>query len=304
MSAPGPEWLNLTIRGLYGRLYPREQEYEKGDDMNLESTTELNNGVQMPWVGLGVFLTNPGPEVEESVTAALELGYRHIDTAAYYRNEEGVGKAVRSSGIPREQLFVTTKVWNDDQGYDKTLKAFQASKKALGIGYIDLYLVHWPVSGLYLDTYRALEKLYKDGEVRAIGVSNFLVHHLEDIAEHSDVVPAVNQVEFHPFLRQPELLAYCKAHGVQLEAWSPLTRGRRIDDPVIVAIARKHGRTAAQVMLRWNLQHEVVTIPKSIHRGRIKENSQLFDFELDADDMKGLDALDEGSRIGPDPDTF
>ena len=272
--------------------------------MNLESTVTLNNGVEMPWVGLGVFLTNPGPEVEESVTSALSMGYRHIDTAAYYRNEVGVGKAIRLSGIAREELFVTTKVWNTDQGYERTLRAFGESRKALGIGYIDLYLVHWPVSGQYRETYRALEKLYRDGEVRAIGVSNFLVHHLDDLARHSEVTPAVNQVEFHPFLLQPELLAYCREHRIQFEAWSPMTRGRRLDDSTIVEIAEKHGKSAAQVLLRWDLQHEVVTIPKSIHADRIRENSRIFDFELDADDMKRLDGLDEGSRIGPDPDTF
>lgn len=272
--------------------------------MNLESTVELNNGVKMPWVGFGVFLTNPGTEVEESVSAALELGYRHIDTAAYYENEAGVGKSLRASGIPREHVFVTTKVWNTDQGYDKTLKAFDASKKALGLDYVDLYLVHWPVRGLFLDTYRALEKLYKNGEVRAIGVSNFLTHHIEELTRSTEIVPAVNQVEFHPFLLQPDLLEYCKSRGIQLEAWSPLTRGRRLDDPEIRRIAEKHSRTPAQVLIRWDLQHQVVTIPKSVHRERIHENSLVFDFELDDHDMRALDSLDEGSRIGPDPDTF
>ncbi|HUX12585.1 MAG TPA: aldo/keto reductase [Spirochaetia bacterium] len=272
--------------------------------MNLESVVELNNGVKMPWVGFGVFLTEPGREVEESVASAIEIGYRHIDTAAYYENEAGVGKSLRASGVPRERFFVTTKVWNSDQGYERTLKAFAASKKALGLDYIDLYLVHWPVRGLYTDSYRAMEKLYREGEVRAIGVSNFLVHHIEHLTRECQVVPAVNQIEFHPFLQQPELLAYCRGRGIQVEAWSPLTRGRRLDHSVIVAIAAKHSRSPAQILLRWDLQRQIVTIPKSVHAPRIRENSQLFDFELDADDMQALDGLDEGSRIGPDPDTF
>jgi len=270
--------------------------------MDLRSTVRLNNGVEMPWVGFGTFKSEPGNVTEQAVAWALEIGYRHVDTAAYYRNEADVGRAIRASGIPRQQIFVTTKVWNADQGYEQTLRAFDESSRALGIGVVDLYLIHWPVKEKFADTWRALEKLYREGRVRAIGVSNFKAHHLEELAKVSPVVPAVNQVEFHPFLLQPELLAYDRAKGIRHEAWSPLVRGRGLDTPEVVRIARAHGRTPAQVLLRWDLQHDVVTIPKSVHRERIAENAALFDFELTSADMKAIDALDAGTRIGPDPD--
>lgn len=272
--------------------------------LNLQSTTTLNNGVEMPWFGLGVFKTEPGPEVERAVTAALEVGYRSIDTAKLYGNEVGVGKAVRASGIPREDIFVTTKVWNSDQGYESTLKAFEASAERLDIDYIDLYLIHWPGNRLYVETWKALEKLYNDGRVRAIGVSNFSIHHLQDIFDNSDIVPVLNQVELHPRLRQKELHDFCREHHIQLEAWSPLMRGQILDHPDLVAIGEKYGKSAAQVILRWNLQHEIVTIPKSVNPGRIEENAQVFDFELSAEDMAQIDAMDQHERIGPDPDTF
>lgn len=270
--------------------------------MNLQTRVKLNNGVEIPWVGLGVFQSEPGEPTQQAVEWALELGYRHIDTAALYGNEESVGLGLKASGIPRDEVFVTTKVWNTDQGYDKALAAFETSMKKLQLDVVDLYLIHWPMNGTRLETWKALEKLYQDGRVRAIGVSNFLVHHLEELADNSGIVPAVNQVEFHPFLRQPELLAYDHEHGIRHEAWSPLTRAKLWDDPVIDAIASKHGKTRAQVLLRWDLQHGVVTIPKSVHRERIEENAKLFDFELDEDDMSKLDGLDRGERIGPDPD--
>lgn len=272
--------------------------------LNLQSTTTLNNGVEMPWFGLGVFKTEPGPEVERAVTAALEVGYRSIDTAKLYGNEVGVGKAVRASGLPREEIFVTTKVWNSDQGYESTLKAFEASAERLDLDYIDLYLIHWPGNRLYVETWKALEKLYQDGRVRAIGVSNFNPHHLQDIFDNSDMVPVLNQVELHPRLRQKELHDFCRAHNIQLEAWSPLMRGQILDHPDLVALGEKYGKSAAQVILRWNLQHEIVTIPKSVNPGRIAENAQVFDFELSAEDMAQIDALDQHERIGPDPDTF
>ena len=272
--------------------------------MDLRSTVKLNNGVQMPWVGLGVFLSGEGQETESAVRWALELGYRHIDTAAVYKNEKDVGKALKSSGVPREQVFVTTKVWNADQGFESTLKAFDASRRLLGLDTLDLYLVHWPVKGKYKETWRAMEKLYAQGKARAIGVSNFLVHHLEDLLAGAAVVPAVNQVEFHPFLLQRDLLEFGRAHGIRHEAWSPLTRGKMLSHPVIGELARKHGRTNAQVLLRWHLQREVVAIPKSVHRERIEENSKVFDFQLSPEDMAALDALDNGTRIGPDPDNF
>jgi diketogulonate reductase-like aldo/keto reductase len=272
--------------------------------MNLTSTATLNNGVTMPRVGFGVFQTEEGPEVENAVRWALETGYRHIDTASFYENESGVGKAIAESGVPREELFVTTKVWNTEQGYNETLKAFDRSRSKLRLDVVDLYLVHWPLKNSFKDTWKALEKLYADGKVRAIGVSNFLPHHLEDLMADFDVVPAVDQVEWHPFLFQKELYDFCKAKGIQQEAWSPLTRARFLDNPVITDIAGAHGKSPAQVLLRWDLQHEVVTIPKSVHKERIIENSQIFDFKLSSEEMARLDALDSNTRIGPHPDSM
>jgi diketogulonate reductase-like aldo/keto reductase len=272
--------------------------------MDLASTVRLNNGVEMPWVGFGTFKSEPGGVTEQAVAGALEIGYRHVDTAAFYGNEADVGRAVRASGLPRTQVFVTTKVWNADQGYEPTLRAFEESSRRLGLGVVDLFLIHWPVKGKFSDTWRALERLYADGRVRAIGVSNFKVHHLEELANTSSVVPAVNQVEFHPFLLQPDLLAFDLAKGIRHEAWSPLTRGRSLENPLIVRIARAHGRTPAQVLLRWDLQHGVVTIPKSVHRERIAENAALFDFELTPAEVAAIDGLDTGTRIGPDPDNI
>jgi len=272
--------------------------------MNLSSTVKLNNGVQMPWVGLGVFQSEPGRATEQAVRWALEIGYRHVDTAAYYGNEADVGKAVRESGIPRESVFVTTKVWNADQGFESTLKAFDLSRRKLNMDTVDLFLIHWPVKGKYMETWRALEKLYADGKVRAIGVSNFLVHHLEDVMKVASVPPAVNQVEFHPNLMQKEILTYDSRMKIQPEAWAPLTRARSFGNPVIVSLARKYGKTPAQIILRWDLQMGVVTIPKSVHRERIEENSRIFDFILEPSDVDALSALDTGTRIGPNPDTI
>lgn len=275
--------------------------------MNLQSRTKLNNGVEMPWLGLGVFGASAGGVAERAVRWALEIGYRHIDTAAGYGNETDVGRAVKDSGIDRGEIFITTKVRNDDQGYESTLKAFDESRSKLDVDVIDLYLVHWPVwprTGLHLETWKAMEKLYSQGKVRAIGVSNYLQHHLEDLFKHFDIVPTVNQVEFHPFLLQKDLLDFDKSHGILHEAWSPLTRARRLDDPTITKIAGKYGRTNAQVLLRWDLQLGVATIPKSQNRDRIEENSRVFDFELADEDMAKLSSLDEDGRIGPHPDTF
>ncbi|NNU84116.1 aldo/keto reductase [Geobacillus sp. BMUD] len=270
----------------------------------LQDCATLHNGVKMPWVGLGVYKVKEGEEVRSAVRTALEVGYRHVDTAAFYENEEGVGQAIRESGIPREQVFVTTKVWNTDQGYETTLKAFDKSLKKLGFDYVDLYLVHWPVKGKYKETYRALEKLYKDGYVRAIGVSNFHIHHLQDVLADCEIKPMVNQVEYHPRLTQKELHAFCQENGIQLEAWSPLMRGEILNEPTIVDIGRKYGKTPAQVVLRWDLQHRVVTIPKSVTPARIKENADLFDFSLTDEEMKQIDALNLNKRVGPDPDNF
>src|SRR5579875_2931424 len=258
----------------------------------------------MPWLGLGVYKAKAGEEVERAVSAALRAGYRSIDTAAFYQNEDGVGKAVKESEIAREDLFITTKVWNTDQGYDSTLKAFEESRKKLDLEYLDLYLIHWPVKSKYKETWRALEKLYKDGLVRAIGVSNFHIHHLEDLMAESEVTPMVNQVEFHPRLFQKELLSFCKQQEIQLEAWSPLMRGELFENTTIVELAHKHKKTPAQIVLRWDLQHGVVTIPKSVHEHRIKENAEIFDFELTSDDMQKMDELHIGKRVGPDPDNF
>ncbi|GAB6890773.1 aldo/keto reductase [Geobacillus sp. FSL K6-0789] len=270
----------------------------------LQDCATLHNGVKMPWVGLGVYKVKEGEEVKSTVRTALEIGYRHIDTAAFYENEEGVGQAIRESGIPREQVFVTTKVWNTDQGYETTLKAFDASLKKLGFDYVDLYLVHWPVKGKYKETYKALEKLYKDGYVRAIGVSNFQIHHLQDVLADCEIKPMVNQVEYHPRLTQKELLTFCRENGIQLEAWSPLMRGEILTEPTIVEIGKKYGKTPAQVVLRWDLQHGVVTIPKSVTPARIKENADIFDFSLTDEEMKQIDALNLNKRVGPDPDNF
>ncbi|KIQ93685.1 putative oxidoreductase YtbE [Anoxybacillus thermarum] len=272
---------------------------------SLQDAATLHNGVRMPWLGLGVYKVEEGDEVKRAVRTALEVGYRHVDTAAFYQNEEGVGQAIRESGIPRDQIFVTTKVWNSDQGYESTLKAFHTSLKKLGFDYIDLYLVHWPVKGKYKETYKALEKLYKDGFVRAIGVSNFQIHHLEDILADCEIKPMVNQVEFHPRLTQKPLLAFCKQHHIQLEAWSPLMRGGELlNEPTLINIAQKYEKTPAQVILRWDLQHEVVTIPKSVTPERIAQNANIFDFTLTKEEMDAIDALNENRRIGPDPDNF
>ena len=270
--------------------------------MNLQTRVKLNNGVEIPWVGLGVFQSEPGPETQQAVEWALELGYRHIDTAAFYENERSVGNALKAVGLPRDEVFVTTKVWNSDQGYDKTLAAFEQSIEKLQLDIVDLYLVHWPIEATRLETWKALEHLFKEGIVRAIAVSNFLVHHLEELAANSSIVPAVNQVEFHPFVLQKDLLDYDHEHGIRHEAWSPLTRAKLWDNPVIDEIAGAHGKTRAQVLLRWDLQHGVVTIPKSVHKERISENADLFDFELTDEEMQKLDRLDRGERIGPDPD--
>ena len=264
----------------------------------------LNNGRGMPWLGFGVFKMSDGQEVEDAVKYALETGYRSIDTAAAYRNERGVGKAIRESGIPREDVFLTTKLWNEDQRKKRTLAAFEESLEHLGTEYVDLYLVHWPVKGCYQETWQVMEEIYQSGRAKAIGVSNFQTHHLEDILRDSHTVPSVNQVEFHPFLIQPDLRDFCQSHQIQVEAWSPLMQGRIVTEPVVQKLTEKYEKTPAQIALRWDLQHRVVTIPKSSNPNRITENAQIFDFQLSQADMDVLDALDEGKRIGPDPDNF
>ncbi len=271
---------------------------------SINDCTVLNNGVQMPWLGFGVFKVQKGEEVEKSVTWALETGYRSIDTATIYGNERGVGKALRESGIPREEIFLTTKVWNADQREKRTLAAFEESLERLDTDYVDLYLIHWPVKGYYRETWKVMEEIYHSGRAKTVGVSNFLVHHLQDILKESNLVPAVNQVEFHPCLVQPELLNFCKEHKIQLEAWSPLMRGEILSVPEVNTLAEKYQKTSVQIVLRWDLQHEVVTIPKSVHKDRIEANTHIFDFELSDEEMTLLDALDADRRIGPDPDNF
>ncbi|MFF9395309.1 aldo/keto reductase [Streptomyces griseoluteus] len=266
----------------------------------------LNNGVEMPQLGFGVWQV-PDDEAERAVTTALETGYRSIDTAAIYGNEEGTGKAIAASGVPREDLFVTTKLWNSDQGHDSTLRAFDTSLEKLGLDYLDLYLIHWPLPARdnYLDTYKAFEKLYSDGRIRAIGVSNFLPEHLERLIAETSVVPAVNQIELHPQLQQRAAREFDAEQGIATEAWSPLGQGKGLlEVPAIVAVARKHGRTPAQVVLRWHIQLGNIVIPKSVTPSRIKENIEVFDFSLDDEDLAAIGALNEDKRLGPDPATF
>ena len=274
----------------------------------LQDTTALHNGVNMPWFGLGVFKVSEGAEVIDAVRTAIINGYRSIDTAAAYGNEEGVGQGIREgmaeAGITREELFVTSKVWNSDLGYESTLTAYETSLKNLGLNYLDLYLIHWPVEGKYKEAWRALETLYKDGRVKAIGVSNFHIYHLQELLKDAEITPMVDQVEYHPFLTHEELHTFCRTHDIQLEAWSPLMQGKLLDHPVLVEIAAKTEKTVAQVILRWDLQNGVVTIPKSIKEARIIQNSQVFDFELTDEDMERISALNENKRVGPDPDNF
>jgi methylglyoxal/glyoxal reductase len=271
---------------------------------DIRGTVELTNGVPMPYFGLGVFQVGDGVEVKQAVTHALSAGYRHIDTASLYGNERGVGRAVTESGIPRTEIFVTSKVWNSDQGYDSTLRAFERSIQLFGFEYLDLYLVHWPVKGKYIETWKALEHLHAEGRVRAIGVSNFLHHHLEDLLSHCRTVPLVNQMEFHPRLVQQKLIDYCSSQKVQFEAWSPLMQGKIFGIKELQIFASRYGKDIAQIVLRWSLQKGFITIPKSVHPERIISNSQIFDFEITAEDMLAIDRLDKQQRVGADPDNF
>ncbi|MEE1803196.1 MULTISPECIES: aldo/keto reductase [unclassified Streptomyces] len=271
--------------------------------MSKVPTLTLNNGIEMPQLGFGVWQV-PDDEATQAVTTALEAGYRSIDTAAIYGNEEGTGKALATAGIAREDLFVTTKLWNGEQGYDTTLRAFDVSLGKLGLDHVDLYLIHWPTPAVdkYVDTYKAFEKILADGRARAIGVSNFLPEHLERLTGETSVVPAVNQIELHPQLQQAEARAFHAERSIATEAWSPLGQGKGLlDVPTVVAIARKHERTPAQVVLRWHLQLGNVVIPKSVTPSRIQENIDVFGFELDADDLAAFAALDEGKRLGGHP---
>ncbi len=273
-------------------------------ETGLSSSLKLSNDVLIPRIGLGVFKMEEGSEVKDAVRWAIEGGYKSIDTAKVYANEAGVGKAIRNTGIARDDIFVTTKVWNSDQGYDATVRAYEKSLEELGFDYVDLYLVHWPVKETYKDSWRALETLYNEGRVRAIGVSNFLVHHLEDVMTSGNIVPMVNQVEFHPRLQQPELQSFCRENGVQMEAWSPIMKGRVMEIPELVEIGNSHDKNPVQVTLRWLYQKDIVAIPKSAKKARIESNVDIFDFELTDEEMTVIENLDQGTRIGPDPDNF
>jgi diketogulonate reductase-like aldo/keto reductase len=271
---------------------------------DIKGTFTLHNGVAMPYLGLGTYQADNEQEVVDSVKDALEIGYRHIDTASVYKNEEGVGKGIKESAVAREEIFVVSKVWNADQGYDSTIKAFTDSLERLQLDYLDLYFIHWPVAGKFKDTWKALEHLYAEKKVRAIGVSNFLQHHLEEVLSDCKVVPMVNQMEFHPYVVQQDLIDFCNKNTIQYEAWSPFMQGKVFDLDICKELADKYNKSVAQVILRWNLQKGVVTIPKSVHKNRIAANAAIFDFELSEEDVTYLDSLDRGERIGPHPDHF
>ena len=279
-----------------------------GEDLRLGSTIRTSQGLDLPRLGLGVFQTPPGEVTRRSVRWALDAGYRLIDTAAMYGNEEDVGAAVRASGLAREEVVVTTKLWFTDHGFEAAQAAARKSQEKLGLGPIDLYLIHWPRANSPADrlaSWKALEKLQRDGVVRTIGVSNYSLRHLEELAAVAEVAPSVNQVEFHPFVYDPELLRYCERHRTVVEAYSPLTRARKLEEPGLEAVARAHQRSAAQVLIRWGLQHGLVELPKSVREERIRENASVFDFTLSAREMDALDRLRGGGRVGAtDPATI
>jgi len=274
--------------------------------LTLASTTTLNTGTEIPLLGLGVFRAENGKETEQAVSWALEAGYRHIDTAAAYGNEESVGKAIRDSGIPRSEIFLTTKLWNEDSRRGTEVEAFNRSLDLLGTDYVDLYLVHWPVPGRFVASFMALEPLYRSGHVKALGVSNFHRHHLETLAEATDLVPAMDQIECHPLLDQKRLVEYCHGRGIAVTAWSPLggVKLNLTKDATLAAIGERHGKTAAQVILRWELQRGLVTIPKSVRKERIEANAAIFDFELTNRDMLEIGDMNRDRRSGSDPDNF
>ncbi|UPM54547.1 aldo/keto reductase [Gottfriedia acidiceleris] len=274
----------------------------------MNKLVKLNNGLEMPVIGLGVFQVEDGQVVIDAVKAAIRNGYRSIDTAAIYQNEEGVGQGIREAleenGLKREDLFITSKVWNADLGYQSTIDAFELSLKKLGLDYLDLYLIHWPVEGQYIESWKALETLYKNGKVKAIGMSNFQIHHLKEVMANAEIMPMINQVELHPMLSQVELREFLKENSIQVEAWAPLMQGQLFENEALLQIANKYNKSIAQVVLRWHLQNGVVIIPKSIKEHRIQENANIFDFELTEEDMNQINALNQNHRVGPDPDNF
>jgi len=269
--------------------------------LTITSTASLRGGVQLPLLGLGVYQSPPGEETRRAIEAALAVGYRHVDTARAYGNERDVAEGIVASGVPRDEVFVTTKLWNSDQGYDETLRACDASLARLGTERVDLYLVHWPVQKLRNDTWRAMEKLKRDGKARAIGVSNYTVRHLEELLARAKEPPSVNQVELHPFLQQHALIEFCRENGIVVEAYAPLVKAQRMDHPVLRRLARKHQATPAQVLVRWALQLGYVALPKSVQRERIRENADVYRFELDGEDLAAMERLDEGYRTSWDP---
>lgn len=282
------------------------------DKLNLNSKIALNNGTQIPVIGFGTYKIPEGEETVNAVKLALEAGYRLIDTAKVYKNEKSVGQAIKESGLKREEVFVTTKLWNVDQGYESTLKAIDESLEKLGFLYIDLYLVHWPTADVAAlesinkreETWKAMEEIYRSGKAKAIGVSNYTVTHLEEMKKYATILPAVNQVEFHPFLYQEELLNYCKQNKIVLNAYRSLTNGQRMNNEVIENIAKKYNKSNAQILIRWCLQHGVITLPRSIHKEHIEENINVFDFEILAEDINEIDALNENFHLSPDPNNL
>jgi len=270
------------------------------EEISIDTKVKLNNGVEMPVFGLGTYQARKG-EAREAVLQALEVGYRLIDTASMYGNEEDIGEALRKSGLPREEVFITTKLWNSDHGYNNALAAFEESRKKLGLDYVDLYLIHWPVESLRNETWKAMEKLLEEGKCRAIGVSNYMIWHLEELLSHSSTIPAVNQVEFHPYLYLKDLLDFCHSHDIRLESYSPLTKGEKLDDPRLASLASKYSKTPAQILIRWVLQKGVIVIPKSSRKEKIEENADVFDFMILPEDMNALDFFHLNLRTSWDP---
>lgn len=271
---------------------------------SIQDKMQLHNGYKMPGLGLGVYKADNGEEINNAIQVALQTGYRLIDTATFYGNEKGVGEAVRKSNIPREEIFITSKLWIDDQGAETTREAFEETLKRMELEYLDLYLIHWPKPGKYLESWKILQELYQEGKIKAIGVCNCMIHHLESIKELGGVQPMVLQNEFHPKLIQQDILDYCKENGIQYQAWSPLMRGEILENDLIKEIADKYGKSVAQIVIRWDLQKGVATIPKSVHKSRIKENADVFDFELTQEEMIKIDGLEDHTRTGAHPDTF
>jgi diketogulonate reductase-like aldo/keto reductase len=269
--------------------------------LTIKSRVKLNNGVEIPILGLGTYLSGPSRVTQAAILHALGAGYRHFDTAKFYRNEGDIGEAIKQSGIPREDIFLTTKLWNSDHGHDSTIAACNQSLQKLGVDYVDLYLIHWPVTDIRMESWKAMETLLDEGKCRAIGVCNYTVKHLKELLNDADIVPAVNQVEFHPFLYQKELLDFCRENGIQLEAYSPFAKGRKLNEPVLASIGEHYNKTPAQILIRWALEHRLVVIPKSSKKQRIRENANVFDFSISPEDMTVLNVLDENYRSAWDP---